>query len=283
MQTIDPRWIYALLLAFIIVPLLAPDLPFPVVPSQQSIDFYDTVENTAKNSPNKLVIVNSMWASGTRGEQQWQSQAIFRHLMARHLKFATLTFDTQNATLTKQVVARLAKEYGYVYGRDYVDFGYRPYQAYTQTAKALTDNIPKAIKKDATGQPIESFPVMQGVHNTNDVGLIILITPVGDLGLWVGLVQGVYHTPMLYAPTSVMAPDSYPYLDSGQLSGLLTGIKGAGDYEYLLTKNGIPNAKSFGTRATGSLSLIYLLLIILIVIGNIGYHKERSVERAAAK
>jgi hypothetical protein len=280
MQNIDSRWIYALLLLFVIVPLLAPDLPLPTVPSAQSVQFYDTVEHVAATTPNKLVVVSSLWEGGSRGEQQWQARAIFTHLMLLHLHFATMTFDTQNATLTHQLVESLAPKYGYVYGRDWVDWGYKPYQSMVSVLQGLTTDIPGTIDKDANGTPVGSIAVMRGVKSIDDVGLIVIITPANDLPYWIGLVQGVDHTPMVYAPTAVMAPDSFPYLDSGQLSGLMIGIKGAGDYEYLLETRGHTNAKSFGTRAMSALSLIYLLLIILVVIGNIGYRQELRARRA---
>ena len=49
------------------------------------------------------------------------------------------------------------------------------------------------------------------------------------------------------------------------MSGLLTGVKGAGDYEQLTAH------KTFGTRATGALSLVYALIIVFVILGNVGY------------
>jgi hypothetical protein len=78
---------------------------------------------------------------------------------------------------------------------------------------------------------------------------------------------------MLFAPTAVMAPTYYPYLDTGQMAGMLTGIKGAGDYEGLL------GTHSFGSRAAGALSLVYALIILLIILGNVGYYASRAAQR----
>jgi len=65
------------------------------------------------------------------------------------------------------------------------------------------------------------------------------------------------------------------------MAGMLTGIKGAGDYEGLLIDAKLLDKPSFGTRAAGALSLVYGLIILLIVLGNVGYYAQRAVERRA--
>ncbi len=273
LQTIDRRVIYLILIGFILVPLFLPKFDLPILPSRQSRDFYQTVEEVARTNPNSIVIVDGWWSPGTRGENQWQTTAILTHLMQKHLRFALLSFDVQNNTLMQNIAETLAPRFGYVYGTDWVNWGFKPSGVFPQTLKALVNDIPGAIKTDYKGRPITSFPVMQGKKTIKDVGAIIEITPSNSVAGWIGLVQGVNKTPLLYSPTAVMAPDAYPYLDSGQIAGMLTGVKGAGDYEKLT------GTKSFGTQATGALSLVYALLIGLIILGNIGYFAGRRQER----
>ncbi len=273
MQEIDRRVIYAVLVGCILVPLFLPQFQLPIVPAKQAVDFYQTLETTARTEPNKLVLVDSNWASSTRGESGWQARAVLTHLMQRHLHFALLAFEPQNPVLTQQLMDTLAPRYGYVYGRDYVNWGYRPAGAMPQTLKALVNDIPGTIKTDWHGKPLAQFPIMQGVHDIKDISVIVDITPIKSAEYFLGLVQGVNKTPYLLASTAVMAPTYYPYLDSGQITGMLTGVKGAGDYEKLT------GVHAFGTRAAGALSLVYVLLIVLILIGNIGYHVERAAAR----
>ena len=276
MQIIDRRAIYGLLIVVILIPLFINMNP-PIIPSQQSLDFYNTIENLAKTDPGrtKLVIVDGWWSASTRGENLWQAQAIITHLMQRRIHFATLSFDPQNATLTKTLVTSLARKYHYVYGQDYVLWGYRNPNAFNQFLKGLAspDGLQGAVKTDQNGTPIGQIPVMHHITDLKDIGAIVEISPVSSLPPWIGLVQGKYHTPLLYAPTAVMAPDAYPFLDSGQVAGLLTGVKGAGDYEQLT------HTHTFGTRATGALSLVYAFIILLVILGNVGYYAERAAAR----
>lgn len=136
LQTIDRRIIYGLLLIAILIPLFFDKLPQSIIPDPSAIKFHDTVERIARDSPNKLVIVDSEWTPSTRGESKWQSQAIITHLMQRHLHFALLTFNPQNNALMQQIVDDLAKKYDYKYGRDYVNWGYRPRNRLSRHSKA---------------------------------------------------------------------------------------------------------------------------------------------------
>jgi len=273
MQSIDSRYIYAALIVAILIPLFCSKLVYLNIPSKPSIDFYNTIEHIASTEPNGLVIVDGQWSSSSRGENKWQTQAIVTHLMMRHVHFATLSFDTQNHTLTNEIVTALAAKYHYVYGVDYIDWGYRPFQAFTAMLKGLDTDIPGTVVHDSSGKPISSFPIMKGVRDIKDISAIIEISPTSSIDGWLGLVQGVNNTPLLYAPTAISAPKYYTYLDSGQISGMLIGVKGAGDYESLI------HQPSFGTRATGALSFVYALIILLVVIGNIGHLKLRAMAR----
>lgn len=279
LQTIDRRVIYAVLLAVILIPLFFP-ISLPNVPSKQSQDFYDTIERIAKESPDKMVILDGQWSPSTRGENQWQTQAIVTHLMARHLHFAILSFDTQNNTVTQaQIVDPLARRYGYVYGRDYVNWGFRPFTSFIPVVKGLVTDIPHTIKKDYKGTPIEQVPVMKGIKTRGDISAVVEVTAGKTAETWLGLFEQNNTPSFLFAPTAVTAPVYYPYLDTGQMAGMLTGIKGAGDYEGLLIDAKILDKPSFGTRAAGALSLVYALIILLIVLGNVGYYAQRASQR----
>ena len=63
--------------------------------------------------------------------------------------------------------------------------------------------------------------------------------------------------------TAVMAPEQYPFLDSGQLSGMLTGMKGAAEYEQLIEAPGL------GMPAMAGQSAAHLYIFLLIVLGNL--------------
>jgi len=120
---------------------------------------------------------------------------------------------------------------------------------------------------------------MAGVKNIRDVGVIVEVSPSGTYKAWVQLVVGTTSAPYCFCPTSVMAPEVFTYLDSGQIKGMLFGIKGAAEYEELLVENGVLKERGFTTRAMTPVSLTLILLFVLIGLGNLGMFAARRAGR----
>jgi hypothetical protein len=278
-QRIDRRYLY-LLLALIVAAPFVFDVPVPpAVVLPQTRAFYDTIEQMASDpvAKNKLVILSTNYGAGTLAENNTQTEAVMRHLMKRHLKFAIFAFnDPQGRELGQRVADSIQGQYGYEYGRDYVNFGYRPGDAVVPLLKAAVRDVPGAFRNDFRGTSLAQVPMMQGIKTVNDVGLIIEVTPSATIGAWIQFYQrtGDKPIPTLFCPTAVMAPEAFPYLKSGQLQGMLNGLAGAIEYEVLTGEKG------FGTRASASLSYAHLLIIVLIVLGNAGMFAERHLRRS---
>ena len=279
LQAIDPRYLYVALIVFIVVPLLAP-ISLPNIPSQPTRMGYETVERVASERPGDLVLIASDWSASTHGESHWQSIAALRQIMMRHLRFDVVSLDPQNSNLMIADINQVSDELTaahkipapYVYGKDYCLWGYRPSTAVPQFLKGIANDIPGTVHADYRGNPIASLPCMRGVRNTRDVSMVLLITPTSVLDTFLQFVGGI---PLVYFPTSVMAPEGYPYLDSHQIGGMVTGVKGAGDYEQL------EGVKGFGYKIATALSLVYFLILLLILVGNVAYYvgKRRAATR----
>ncbi|MFQ6003090.1 MAG: hypothetical protein ACE5KJ_05025, partial [Candidatus Zixiibacteriota bacterium] len=62
----------------------------------------------------------------------------------------------------------------------------------------------------------------------------------------------------------------YPFLASGQIVGLLGGLKGAAEYEILIQKPGM------GQRGMDAQSVSHLVIILLVILGNTSYFLRRK-------
>lgn len=290
-QTLDRRWIYLVLALVLIVTLLysRPENPVVLKPTQ---DFYDVV-NSAPAGPGqgKIILVDALYSASTLGENGTQERAVIRHLMLRHLHFATLSVgEPQGAKYGPAIATDLAKRYGYVYGRDWIDFGF---QLNTLAFfMSFPRDIPGTVQVDGQLQkPLASFPVMQGIKTIKDVALLSEFTASASVFDWMQYVQSKTKPRLKigYGCTGVMAAEAYPYLDSGQLFGMMPGLKGAADYEKLvdnaeakaLTAGQIPDPKipavvtsipSFPAQARILMftqSAAHLVIILFILFGNL--------------
>ena len=82
-------------------------------------------------------------------------------------------------------------------------------------------------------------------------------------GLWIPYGQERYKFKFGLGCTAVMAPDQYPYLQSGQMNGMMGGLAGAAEYETLI------NASGKATAGMGAQSFVHLIIICFIVLGNV--------------
>ena len=208
------------------------------------------------------------WSASTRGENGAQTEALMQHLMRRHLRFGLIAFaNPQGSTLGENAALRLQTQYGYHEGVDWCNFGYKTDQQ--NFLQAFVRSIPASVVTDVRGIALEKLPVMQGVNSGKDVALLLEVTGTNTYNVWIQFMQGPANVPMGAALTAVMAPEAYNYLDSGQIIGLVNGLKGATEYEQEL---GIFGKAS---RASNSSSLAHLLIISFIILGNIAMLLER--------
>ncbi|MEP6755913.1 MAG: hypothetical protein ABJA67_10470 [Chthonomonadales bacterium] len=274
LNSLDRRFIYLTLFVITALSLIFP-ITLPTIPSTQVRAAFNAVE---KAPVDKLCIINSQWSASTRGENGPQARALLHHLMRRHIKFAILGFDPQGPDNMNDIATELADKYGYKYGRDWIEWGYRNENSVNPFLKSLARSIPDAVKNDSKLTPVtdyEKLPIMKGIHDMKDVGLLIDVTPSNTAEAYVAFIQGKTNVPFVYFPTSVMAPEGYQYLDSGQMVGMVTGIKGAIEYEALV------HEKKDATRQALALSMTHLLIIILIVLGNVGFIMEKKKRQTA--
>jgi len=273
LSTIDRRIMYTLLIVLVAWPLIRPpNMPLPITP--QVLGIYNAVESIPKG---KIAIVSMNWDAGTSGENKWQTLAIVRHLMRRRVPilFVGLAYP-QGAQFAQDIGESIGGEYNLVYGRDWVNAGYRPNM--DNVIKSLRKDIVGTLRTDNNNRPLEDMPMLRRVRTIRrDVGLIVEVTGSATLQSWIAYVQGVDHVPLAYAPTSVMLAEGYNFLDAHQIVGMLPGLKGAGEYEELLKR------RDFGYTGAGALSTSHLLVIVLIILGNIGFILTRRREQEASR
>lgn len=264
LQQVDRRFLYALLMLAVCIPFFFKGrIPVPISPETRSL--YTRIEELP---PGSFVLVGMDWSASTRGENGAQSEALLRHLMKRHLRFAMIAFaNPQGSTLGQELAERLQGEYGVTQGVDWCNFGYKADQP--NFLQAFIRNIPASVGTDARGLPIETLPVMKGINSGKDIALLLEITGTNTYNTYIQFLQGPANVPMGVALTAVMSAEAYNYLDSKQLIGLVNGLKGAIEYEQIL------GAFGKASRASNSSSLAHLLIITFIILGNIAMLLER--------
>ncbi len=256
-EELDRRWIFLVTGLLVLVPLLWP-LNLPLEPSAPVRGYEQAI---AGLPPGSLVLMSCDYDPAARPELEPMTRTTLRQLFRQHCKVVVLALYQGGALLVDQIVRDVADERHQVYGVDYVNLGYK---AGNEAVLVLMgQSIPGTFPLDQNGTPVSTFPIMHGVRNYTSFALIVSISS-GYPGTreWVQQVQGRFHVPMVAGVTAVFAPTLYPYLQTGQLRGLLGGMAGAAEYEDLRYERGQ------ASRGMDAQSLAHVFIAFCILLGN---------------
>lgn len=259
-DTIDRRWIYLAVGITVILPFILP-VAFPIRTTPESQALYDHIENMPDSSTVMLVFD---YYPSTVAECEPMAITALHHFWRKDMKVVTLSnIPLGGPSMAETVTRSIAPEYGKEYGIDYVNLGYKA--NYVAVLKGMGQSIESIFPTDNSGTPLDSLPLMQEVENYSDVDFIMEVADNATADYWVSIVNAQYGVPMGCGTTAVSAPKYYAFVASGQFVGLLGGMKGAAEYEQLVNK---PGKAVLGMDVQ---SLVHLLIIALVIVGNLGY------------
>ncbi|HEY6571735.1 MAG TPA: hypothetical protein VI198_00325 [Candidatus Eisenbacteria bacterium] len=266
LRDLDRRWLFLAVALLVIVPLMTGFHVAPVLPGHRAKGFYDAVEKLPAGS---TVLLAGDYDPGTIAENYPAHLAAVRHLMSKNVKIIAIALYPGGPPLTEEVLTIGAGEYGKKVGIDYVNLGYKAGNELVMSRMGLS--IPETFPVDSRGEPVSNIPVMTGIRSFNDLDLLVNISA-GYPGTkeWVQQVVSRYHIPMVAAVTAVSAPEYYPYLQTGQLQGLLGGMAGAAEYEALVKH------PALAMRGMDAQSLAHLFIALLIILGNVANPPKRD-------
>ncbi len=265
----DRRWVYLLVWLAVVIPLVFPaDFPISITPEARQL--YNAVEALPESS---VVLLTFDIYPNALAETEPMARAALHHLFRKNIKIITLTtIPLGGPSIAERITREFATAYGKTYGVDFVNLGYKP--NYVSVLKGLGSSIASIYPTDNSGTPLDSLPLTQRVKSYADMKFIYVVTDNGIIDYWISIVNAQFKIPVGAAVTAVMAPKQYAYVGSGQMTGLLGGMKGAAEYEELVGKH------SLATTGMGIQSLVHMLLIVLILLGNLGYFLGRREKGA---
>ncbi len=230
-QKLDRRYIYIVVALAIIIPLMVP-YNSDNVTTPPSENLYQMIDSFAGRE-DRAVLLSFYHDASTMPELYPMEVAILRHCFERNIKVFTLTWSPAGAPIIDFAINNVKEEFPDIKsGVDYCNFGYKP-QAFAMVI-GMGDNIANTMNTDAEGRKLENLPIMKGITNYNELNLVVEFSGAVAGGTWITYARPKFGLNVAVGVTAVMAADEYPYLQSGQLIGMLAGLKGAAEYEKLV-------------------------------------------------
>ncbi|MCP4631445.1 MAG: hypothetical protein GY855_00855 [candidate division Zixibacteria bacterium] len=281
MMNIDRRWIYLLLGLSVLVPAFYPfEVPVSVTPEVKSVyEFVDKLE------AGDYLFLGIDYDPSSMAELHPMSKAIIAQCFSKDVNLIISSLSQNGPGMAEQIINEIAGRYRKIEHEDYCFLGYKPYPALVILNMGM--NFQVTFPRDYGGTPLDSIPIMQGIKNYNDCKAVIAFTAGNVADMWIAWANARFGIPLALGVTGVMASDYYPYLQTGQLFGLLPGMKGAAEYESLFMKGlkkADPNDPSLGEKRAATESMAYqttshIIILVFIIISNIGFFLSRKEEK----
>jgi hypothetical protein len=268
MLKIDRRIIFLMIGLCTLLPLLYPvGLPIRISPEVRGV--YDYIDSLPEGS---MFLMSMDFDPASKPELQPQAIAILRHAFRKNLRVIGMTLWVTGTGLADQIISQVAKETGKENGKDYVFLGWSPggSAVIINMGQDLTGTFPA----DYNGRPTKTLPVLDGVHSLRDVAYAISLGA-GNPGVeaWYVFGKDKYKFELGGGCTGVMAPGLYPLLRSGQINGLIGGLRGAAEYESLIGQKGRAVAGMDAQSAT------HMAIVVLVIMCNLFYLSLRRTAR----
>ena len=261
---IDRRIIFVLVLVAVATPLLMGTV-LPITPTKEVQAAYDEIE---KRAAGDVVLVSFSYGASTVPEMQPMARAILRHAFRRNLKIVAICLWPDATGLAQEVLEDMAAEFELQYGVDYAFMGYKP--GNFSVILNMGQDFHSAFPQDNWGAKANELELTRPLRSLKDFDLVFDLAAGDSIEFWwIPYGQEKFGFPFAAGCTAVMAPDLYPFLDSGQLNGLLGGLAGAAEYETLIDHSGT------ASKGMSAQSFAHLIIVAFVIIGNAAYFISR--------
>ena len=278
--SLDRRIIFLFVGFSVIIPLLKPEwVNLPIRPRPESQIVFNELNKLPANAK---VLLSFEYGPSTKPEIHPMSIAILKHLFAKDILVYAFALWPDGNFMSTEAFSEVADKYGKKYGIDYVNLGFKP--GAEAVVKGIASDLHELYTVDLNGTSIHDIKMMSGIKNIEDFDFVFSLSA-GYPGSkeWVQYACDPKKIPMSTGCTSIQVTDIIPYVENGQIRGILAGMPGAAEYESLvelelktLGKNTEPGLASSMMAAQ---SIAHVVIVLFIIFGNITYYISRQRHR----
>jgi len=244
------------------------DLPVPISPEVQAA--YDELEKLPEGSK---VLAAFDYDPPSAPELQPMAVAFMKYAFQRGLKIIIMGLWPQGPQQADQAIQTAFEvipelEDKIKYGRDYVNLGFQSGNEFV--ILRMGESFKAMFPTDIYNTPYDSIPILKNVKNYSNIDYCFNFSA-GKPGTveWVQGAVDRFNLKMSAGNTAVQAPMAYPYLQAGQLDGLMGGMAGGAEFEKLTEHY------DKATVFIKSQSFAHAVVIVFIIIGNVAFFRGR--------
>ncbi len=277
--SLDRRIIFLIVGLSVLIPLLKPEwVNLPIRPRPESQIVFNEIN---KLNEGDKILLSFEYGPSTKPEIHPMSIAILKHLFANNIQVYGFALWPDGNFMSTEAFSEVSHDYGKKYGIDYVNLGYKP--GAEAVVKGIAADIRALYTVDLKGTPIDDIPMMKDVVNVENFDFVFSLSA-GFPGSteWVQYACDPKNIPLSTGVTSIQVTDILPYVENGQIRGILAGMPGAAEYESLVEAElkemelSVKPGKASSMMAAQSIA--HVIIVLFIIFGNITYYITRKNE-----
>ena len=287
---LDRRIIFLLIGLSVLVPLIKPNwVQLPLKIDNNTKIVFNSIDKLKKGDK---VLISFAYGASTKPEVHPMAIGLLNHLFTKGIKVYIVSLWPESPIMAQQAISTVKKTnlFQLEDGFDYVMFDYKV--GGFIVIKGIADNFRDLYQQDYNGISIDDIPMMNEIYSVKDFDFVFDFSAgVPGNAEWVQYACDPKQVPLSSGCTSIMVTDAIPYVESGQLKGILAGMPGAAEYEKMvydfmikeqLNQNNefisdtikIQKGKAYARMSAQSVA--HLLMVFFIIIGNISYYFSRN-------
>jgi len=273
----------------VLIPLIKPEwINFPIETTEHTQQVYDSISELDEDD---RILISFAYGASTMPEIHPMAIALLNQLFTQGVQVYIIALFPEGVQMSKDAILTVEDSglFDLKYGEDYVMFDYRV--GGEIVIKNLVNDFRSVYKVDINKTPITQIPMMDNITKIKDFDFVFDFSAgVPGNEQWVQFACDPTGVPLSSGCTSIMVTDAIPYINTGQLKGILAGMPGAAEYEELVynfmenekikgNNNIVDSAEILKGKATArmsSQSLSHLFMVVFIILGNISYYFLRK-------
>jgi hypothetical protein len=243
------------------IPIISP-LGLPLKVSPLTKEAYDMIQDLPEGSK---VLYHTCIYPGCMGEMESPTVATIRQFFRNDHKLYFLDLQESGVgimNILPPLLENSVPEFkDAVYDEDYVMLGF--YAGGEATAKAFATDVKSIVKVDMFGTPVGDLEMMKDINSVSDFDMII---NVGECNNYIMFqMSKPYGVETIMCPLMFgLAPDIMPQYEAGVVQGVIAGLRGGAEFEFL---SGLAGK---GIVGLDSISTSHGMVIGLLILGNLG-------------
>jgi len=252
------RHVIFALLGVVVIGTMLWQPQLPISTSDATREVYDLIESLDSGS---VVMMSFDHEASSLPEVRPLGAALADHCFRRGLRIVGLALFAEGTAAGSELLGERASMARRSYGTDWIYLGFRP--QYTAAILGMGESIHDVFAIEyVEEQDLRSFPLGDAIEDYDDIDLVISIADGSMPTYWVEFAYARYGQTVATGLSAVMVTSFLPYWESGQLAGIVAGLRGAAGYEQLLSTPGA------GSRGIGAVSSAHGLIALLVILGN---------------